>query len=141
MSGLNELSIYEAQEKLSRGEVSSEELTRDCLKAIENGKAYNAFITVTPEIALSSARDSDTRRAEGKKIGALEGIPLGFKDLFCSRKTLTSAGSKILENFVPTYESKVTENLLGAGAVMLGKTNLDEKILHPLNHQIFEHAQ
>ena len=126
MSRLNQLSIYEAKEKLSRGEVSSEELTKDCLKAIENGKAYNAFITVTPEIALSSARDSDTRRAEGKKIGALEGIPLGFKDLFCSRKTLTSAGSKILENFVPTYESKVTENLLGAGAVMLGKTNLDE---------------
>jgi len=95
------------------------------VKAIADAHPLNAFITETSERALDMAAQSDGRIAAGE-AGALEGIPLAIKDLFCTRDVRTTAGSRILENFVPPYESTVTQKLWDAGAVMLGKTNMDE---------------
>jgi aspartyl-tRNA(Asn)/glutamyl-tRNA(Gln) amidotransferase subunit A len=92
---------------------------------MERHKDLNAFILATPEAALEMAAASDARLAGGK-AGALEGIPLGIKDLFCTKGVQTTAASRILEGFRPPYESTVSRNLWDAGAVMLGKTNLDE---------------
>jgi aspartyl-tRNA(Asn)/glutamyl-tRNA(Gln) amidotransferase subunit A len=95
------------------------------VSAIEAARPLNAFITEAGEQALRMADASDQRIAKGE-AGALEGLPLAIKDLFCTKGTRTTAASKILGNFVPPYESTVTQNLWNAGAVMLGKTNLDE---------------
>ncbi len=95
------------------------------MSAIEAARPLNAFITEAGEQALRMADASDQRIAKGE-AGALEGLPLAIKDLFCTKGTRTTAASKILGNFVPPYESTVTQNLWNAGAVMLGKTNLDE---------------
>ena len=126
MTQLNELTISQAQEKLEAGEISAVELTQSCLDAMAANRDLNAFITETPELALERARASDDRRANGGSVGGMEGIPVAIKDLYCSEGVLTTAGSHILDGFVPPYESTVTANLRGAGAVMLGKTNLDE---------------
>jgi aspartyl-tRNA(Asn)/glutamyl-tRNA(Gln) amidotransferase subunit A len=125
-SRLTDLSVAEAGEGLRTGAFSSVELTRSLLDAIEWARDANAFITVTPEIALERAAASDARRAEGAAAGPLDGIPIAVKDLFCTEGVLTTAGSHILDGFVPTYESTVSAKLRTAGAVMLGKTNLDE---------------
>ncbi|MDO9708441.1 Asp-tRNA(Asn)/Glu-tRNA(Gln) amidotransferase subunit GatA [Paracraurococcus lichenis] len=115
-----------AIEALNEGLVSSEELTRAHLDAIEAlNPRLNAYITVMAEQALAQARASDARRKEGIS-GPLEGVPLAIKDLFCTAGTPTTAGSRILGNFVPPYESTVSGNLLRDGAVFLGKVNLDE---------------
>src|SRR6202012_1644492 len=95
------------------------------IEAMEKARALNIYITETPDVARQQARASDARRASGD-AGALDGIPLGIKDLYCTKGVRTTAASKILGNFVPTYESTVTRNLWDAGAVMLGKTNMDE---------------
>ena len=92
---------------------------------MEQSRGLNAFVTETPERALEMAAASDARLAKGEG-GALEGLPLAIKDLFCTKGVRTTAGSRILGNFVPPYESTVTQNLWNAGAVMLGKTNMDE---------------
>lgn len=118
--------IAEGLRALDKREISSVELTEAYVKAIEAlNPRLNAYITVTAEQALAEARASDARRAEGK-AGALEGIPLGIKDLFCTAGTQTTAASKILGGFVPPYESTVSGNLKRDGAVFLGKLNLDE---------------
>ena len=88
-------------------------------------RALNAFITETPDQGARHGQGADARRAKGE-AGPLEGIPLAIKDLFCTEGVLTTAGSHILEGFKPPYESTVTANLWRDGAVMLGKTNLDE---------------
>ncbi|MBJ3774742.1 Asp-tRNA(Asn)/Glu-tRNA(Gln) amidotransferase subunit GatA [Acuticoccus mangrovi] len=124
MSALTDLTIAEARDKLAAKEIRATELTEAYLTAIE-ASDLNAFITVTPERAHEMAEASDTRLAAGTGR-ALEGIPLGIKDLFCTEGVRTTAGSKILGNFTPTYESTVTQNLWDAGAVLLGKLNLDE---------------
>jgi len=85
----------------------------------------NAYITETAELALVQAAASDERLGKGSG-GALEGLPVAVKDLFCTKGVRTTAGSKILDNFIPPYESTVTQNLWDAGAVMLGKVNMDE---------------
>ena len=121
-----DLTIAEAGQGLARGEISSRQLTGAHLEAMEQGRGLNAFITETPEAALERAGDSDKRRAKGASLGPMDGIPVAVKDLFCTAGVRTTAGSHILESFVPTYESTVTANLAQAGAVMLGKTNLDE---------------
>ncbi len=127
MSGaLTSLDIAGARDLLDAGEISSLELTEAYLKAMEAGRGLNAFITESPEAALERARTSDQRRADGEMLGRLDGIPIAIKDLFCTEGVLTTAGSHILDGFVPTYESTVTSKLWSAGAVMLGKTNLDE---------------
>ena len=126
---LNELTISEAREKLRSKEIKATELTEACLQAIEAGNAaLNAFLIVTADRAMNAARQSDKRFGSKSKSGvrALEGIPLGAKDLFCTKDVRTTAGSHILGNFEPTYESTVTQNLWDAGAVMLGKLNMDE---------------
>ena len=92
---------------------------------MEAARTLNAFVTETPEKAMTMAAASDARRAKGE-AGLLEGVPLAIKDLFCTEGVLTTAGSHILDGFKPTYESTVTANLWKAGAVMLGKVNMDE---------------
>ena len=125
MASLTDLSLRQALEGLSAKTFSSEELTRAHIEAIEAARPLNAYILETPEKALEMARASDARRAAGDP-GALEGAPLGIKDLFCTDGVRTTAGSRILGGFTPTYESTVTTQLWRDGAVMLGKLNLDE---------------
>jgi aspartyl-tRNA(Asn)/glutamyl-tRNA(Gln) amidotransferase subunit A len=126
MTDLTHLTIAEALDGLAGKKFSARELTDAHLKKMAALKKLNAYITETPDKALIQAEASDKRRAAGGKIGALDGIPLGIKDLFCTEGVQTTAGSHILEGFKPTYESTVTKNLFDAGAVMLGKLNLDE---------------
>ncbi len=123
---LTDLSVAEARDGLRTGAFSSVELTRSLLEAIERARDANAFVTVTPEIALDRAAASDARRSGGAAAGPMDGIPIAVKDLFCTEGVLTTAGSHILDGFVPPYESTVSAKLRDAGAVMLGKTNLDE---------------
>ncbi len=120
-----ELTIAEARDALAARKLSARELATAHLEAMERARALNAFITETPDIAFARADESDALIARGE-ARALEGIPLGIKDLFCTRGILTTAGSHILDGFRPPYESTVTANLWRAGAVMLGKTNMDE---------------
>ena len=126
MTALPELSIADAGKGLEAGDFTAEELTRSCIEALESGRDLNAFITETPDIALDRAKASDARRADGKAAGPMDGIPIAIKDLFCTEGVLTTAGSHILDGFTPAYESTVSANLKDSGAVMLGKTNLDE---------------
>ncbi|NJO55070.1 MAG: Asp-tRNA(Asn)/Glu-tRNA(Gln) amidotransferase subunit GatA, partial [Rhodospirillales bacterium] len=123
---LARLGIVEARDGLAARQFSSVELTRACLDAVASHRDLNAYITETPEIALARAEESDARRGRGESLGALDGIPIAIKDLFCTEGVLTTAGSHILDGFIPPYESTVTRKLREAGAVMLGKTNLDE---------------
>nr|CAD6418082.1 Asp-tRNA(Asn)/Glu-tRNA(Gln) amidotransferase subunit GatA [Rhizobium sp. Q54] len=126
MTELTSLTIAEARDKLKSRDFKAVELTQAYLDAISaaNG-ALNAYIAVTPEKALEMAKASDGRLAAGK-AGALEGIPLGIKDLFATEGVHTQACSHILDGFRPKYESTVTQNLWDDGAVMLGKLNMDE---------------
>ncbi|WP_429930014.1 Asp-tRNA(Asn)/Glu-tRNA(Gln) amidotransferase subunit GatA [Agrobacterium vitis] len=137
MSELTSLTIAEAREKLVSKDITAIELTDAYLGAIEaaNG-AINAYVTVTPEIARDMAKASDARLATGK-AGALEGIPLGVKDLFATRDVHTQACSNILDGFKPKYESTVTQNLWNEGAVMLGKLNMDEFAMGSSNENSF----
>ena len=125
MSALTDLTLAEARDKLAAREVSAVDLTEAYLAAIEARSSLNAYIQVTAERAREMASASDERLGNGRG-GPLEGVPLGIKDLFCTEGITTTAGSKILGNFVPQYESTVTANLWAAGAVLLGKLNLDE---------------
>ena len=124
-NGLTRLTIADARDQLDAGAISARELTEAHIAAVEAARSLNMFITETPEQALAMAKASDERRAKGE-AGLLEGVPLAIKDLFCTTGVLTTAGSHILDGFHPTYESTVSANLWRAGAVMLGKTNLDE---------------
>ncbi len=126
MTDLTKLTLATARAGLLKKDFTAVELTRAHLDAIEKGnKALNAYVLVTGEHALAQAKASDQRIAKGK-AGALEGLPLGHKDLFCTSGIRTTACSKILDDFKPTYESTVGQNLWDAGAVMLGKLNNDE---------------
>jgi aspartyl-tRNA(Asn)/glutamyl-tRNA(Gln) amidotransferase subunit A len=125
MSEFTKLTIAEASRRLAKGDFTAVELTEAHLKAMEAKRSLNAFITETPALALEGAKASDARRQAGT-VGPLEGIPLGIKDLFCTKGVQTTAASHILEGFVPQYESTITANLARAGAVSLGKLNLDE---------------
>jgi len=110
---------------LRRKEISSVELTRVFLERINKYKDLNAFITVEPERSLAQARAADARIAKGE-AGALTGIPIAQKDIFCADGWLTTCGSKILSNFVAPYDATTIEKFNNAGAVCLGKTNMDE---------------
>ncbi|MBI1300393.1 MAG: Asp-tRNA(Asn)/Glu-tRNA(Gln) amidotransferase subunit GatA [Alphaproteobacteria bacterium] len=125
MTKLTELTIEAALTGLQKKEFTSVELTQAHIDQMAEHKNLNAYITETPELALKQAKASDERRTKGS-INPLDGIPLGIKDLFCSEGVQTTAGSRILEGFIPQYESTVSQNLINAGAVTLGKTNLDE---------------
>ncbi len=125
ISALCELSMSRAKEGLEKKEFSCVELTQAYIDAIERAKPLNAYISVTAENALEQAQASDDRYKAGD-VRALEGMPIANKDLFCTEGVQTTAASHILEGFVPPYESTVTRKLKEAGAVQLGKTNLDE---------------
>jgi aspartyl-tRNA(Asn)/glutamyl-tRNA(Gln) amidotransferase subunit A len=125
MTKLNVLTIAQAREKLRAGEITSVELTEACLKAADDAKTLNAVVHATPEIALEQAKAADVRLAAGDAPD-LCGIPLGIKDLFCTKGVASQAASGILEGFKPEYESTVTSQLFDAGAVMIGKLNMDE---------------
>ncbi len=125
MSALTSLTLKAALDGLADKSFSSEELTKAHVDAVAAAKPLNAYILETPEKAIEMAKASDARRAKGE-AGALDGAPLGIKDLFCTEGVRSTACSNILGNFVPTYESTVTANLWRDGAVMLGKLNLDE---------------
>jgi len=125
MSALTALTLRAAVDGLRARDFTAEEITRAHIEAIEKARSLNAFVLETPEWALAMARASDERLARGEG-GPLEGAPLGIKDLFCTRGVRSTAGSRILGDFTPTYESTVTANLWRDGAVMLGKLNMDE---------------
>jgi len=126
MTKLTDLTIAGARDGLNNSDFSATELAEAYIQAIDAGGDLNAYITATPDVALDRARASDDRRAKDAPLGAMDGIPIAMKDLFCTEGVLTTAGSHILDGFVPPYESTVSANLRSAGAVMLGKTNLDE---------------
>ena len=125
MTDLNALTIAEARDKLRAGEITAVELTEACLKAADGAKALNAVVHATPEIAMEQAKAADARLKAGD-APSMCGIPLGIKDLFCTRGVPSQAASGILEGFRPEYESTVTAQLFDAGAVMIGKLNMDE---------------
>ena len=125
MSALTKLTLKAALAGLKAKAFSAVEITKAHIDAIEAARGLNAFVLETPDHALTMAKASDERLARGEG-GDLEGAPLGIKDLFCTQGVRSTAASKILGNFVPTYESTVTSKLWGQGAVMLGKLNLDE---------------
>ena len=125
MSELNKLGLAEARDALRKGDVTSVELTEACLTEIEGAGALNAFVHNTPEIARDQAKAADERIKAGNAPDMC-GLPIGIKDLFCTKGVPSQAGSRILEGFLPEYESTVSGNLLDAGAVMLGKLNMDE---------------
>lgn len=119
--------IQELHQGLTGGEFSSREIIEAYLKRIEEVEpVIHAYITLTPEIALKAADESDARRARKEALSPLDGIPVAVKDLFCTRGVLTSAASKMLYNFVPPYDSSCWLKLQNAGAVLIGKANLDE---------------
>ena len=125
MSDLNKLTLAAARDMLRAKDVTSVELTQACLTEIENSGALNAFVHQTPELALDRARGADVRIAAGDAPDMC-GLPIGIKDLFCTKGVASQAGSAILEGFIPEYESTVSQKLQDAGSVMLGKLNMDE---------------
>src|SRR5436190_4399785 len=125
MASLTDLTLAGLSVAMAKKEASAVEVADAHLKKLDEHRALNAFITETPDKARAMAQASDERRARGQG-GLLEGVPLAIKDLFCTEGVQTTAASHILEGFVPAYESTVTANLWRAGAVMVGKTNLDE---------------
>jgi aspartyl-tRNA(Asn)/glutamyl-tRNA(Gln) amidotransferase subunit A len=125
MSDLTSLTLAEARDLLRARKVSAIELAEAHLAAVASARALNAFVLETPDKARTMAQACDARLKAGT-AGALEGIPLAIKDMFATEGVRTTAGSHILENFVPTYESTVTTRLWRDGAVMLGKLNNDE---------------
>lgn len=125
MTTLNELTLAEARDGLKAKDFSATDLAKAHIAAVEAARALNAYLLETPERALQMAAIADSKIAAGE-ARPLEGLPLGIKDLFCTHGVATTAGSKILENFQPHYESAVSHNLWRDGAVMLGKLNLDE---------------
>ena len=125
MSKLTELTIAQIRDGLRAKGFSAIELTRAYLANMEKARSLNAYVAETPDKALAMAAESDRRIGRGE-ARALEGVPLGIKDLFCTEGVHSQAGSHILDGFRPTYESTVTANLWADGAVMLGKLNMDE---------------
>ena len=126
MSEITSLTIAELQAGIRSGEFSAREVAESYNAAVAAARALNAYTVETPDDALACAEAADNARAAGEDLAPLAGIPLGIKDLFATRGVDTTAGSRILKDFKPPYESTVTANLRKAGAGMLGKLNMDE---------------
>ena len=122
---------------LENNKISSKEVTIEYLKNIENGKDLNCYNTISQEKALIDAEKSDERRKSQNLRSKYDGIPIGIKDLFCTKGVTTTASSKILSNFVPNYESTVTQNCDDAGLISLGKLNCDEFAMGSTNKTSF----
>ena len=125
MRNLTKLTVAEALDGLKKHEFTASELVEAYIANMQNDDKYNAYVTKSIEFAREQAKEADKRYANGTNR-QLEGIPLGIKDLFCTKGIRTTACSKLLDNFVPQYESTITQKLLDAGAVFLGKLNMDE---------------
>lgn len=137
---MHQKTISELLHSLNTGECSSEELTKAYLARIAQwDKTLNSFITVTEESALQAARAADTRRlsAGPEAYGLLNGIPLAHKDIFCTQGIKTSCGSKMLDNFISPYDASLIANFKKAGAITLGKTNMDEFAMGSSNENSF----
>ncbi|HIP53772.1 MAG TPA: Asp-tRNA(Asn)/Glu-tRNA(Gln) amidotransferase GatCAB subunit A, partial [Chromatiales bacterium] len=134
---MHDMTLSELARGLRDGAFSSVELTQLFLDRIEqhNGQ-INAYITVDAELALAQARSADARLHAGDAI-PLTGIPIAHKDIFCTQGVRTSCGSRMLDNFIAPYNATVVERLAGAGAVMLGKTNMDEFAMGSSNETSF----
>ncbi len=126
MTNLTELGIAAIRDGVRDGSFSAVEVASAFNAAVDSADALNAFIVKTPEHALTAAKAVDEARANGKTLGAMAGVPIGMKDLFCTKGVQATAGSHILEGFVPHYESTVSAKLWAAGAGMLGKLNMDQ---------------
>lgn len=125
MADLTDLTVAQLRDGFRKGDFSAREAADAFIGAVAAGRALNAFIIETPGHAVAAAEAADRGRASGE-LGALSGVPLGIKDLFCTEGHQTTAASHILEGFKPAYESTVTARLFGAGAGMLGKLNMDQ---------------
>ena len=125
MQDLLALSAVEARAALDAKDVSSVELTSAYIQAAEDTAALNNYVLLAADKALDMASDADKRIADGES-GVLEGLPIGVKDMFCTKGVTSTACSKILDGFTPVYESTVTANMWAQGGVMLGKLNCDE---------------
>jgi aspartyl-tRNA(Asn)/glutamyl-tRNA(Gln) amidotransferase subunit A len=136
MTELTSLTLADARDRLRKRDLSAAELTQAHLAAMERARALNAYVLETPEQALAMAKAADAR-LKSDDARPLEGIALGVKDLFATKDVRTTAGSHILDNFVPPYESTVTANLWRDGAVMLGKLNNDEFAMGSSNETSF----
>ncbi len=136
MTDFSSLTITSAINGLKNKEFTSQELVQFFIEKIKQNKHLNCFITHTFEQAIDMAKIAD-KRISAKNHRMLEGIPIGMKDLFCTNGIKTTAGSKILENFIPFYESTVSKNLWDSGAIMLGKTNMDEFAMGSANTTSF----
>src|SRR5690606_27406048 len=124
---LHDLTIRELRARLEARDVSSAEVTEHILRRIEAlDKQLGAYLTVTADAALAAAKAADDARARGEAVHPLAGIPGSLKDNICTCGVRTTAGSRVLENWVPPYDATVVERLKAAGAPILGKTNLDE---------------
>ncbi|PCI64021.1 MAG: Asp-tRNA(Asn)/Glu-tRNA(Gln) amidotransferase GatCAB subunit A [Kordiimonadales bacterium] len=136
MTDLTKLKIAEARDMLANGDITARELTKAHIAAVDGFDALNAYIAKTPEIALKQADAADARIKAGTATG-MTGIPIGVKDLYCTKGVHTQACSHILDGFKPEYESTVTQNLWDDGAVMLGKLNMDEFAMGSSNETSF----
>jgi aspartyl-tRNA(Asn)/glutamyl-tRNA(Gln) amidotransferase subunit A len=125
MSGVTDLTVGGIRDGVASGAFSAREVAEGFIANVEAGRALNAFVVETPDHALAAADAADAARTSGA-LKPLSGVPLGIKDLFCTKGVQTTAGSKILEGYKPVYDSTVSGNLLAAGAGMLGKLNMDE---------------
>ncbi len=134
MSNIIDLKLFELVEKIKKKEISSKEVTKVFIDRSQKSKKLNSYITENFENALQKAKQFDEKPDFDKK---LPGIPLAVKDLFCTKNIRTTAGSKILENFIPTYESTVTQNILNEGGIIIGKLNCDEFAMGSSNETSF----
>lgn len=125
MTNLSLLSVNELLQGLGNGDFSAVEIAKDYLARIKSHESWNCYLTVDEQHTINLAKKSDTNRRKGN-IGLLEGIPIAIKDSFCTKGIKTTAASNILDSFVPPYEAFVTNKLWDKGAILLGKTNMDE---------------
>ncbi len=126
MTDLTDLGIAGIRDGVRDGSFSARDVADAFIVKVSQAKALNAFLVETPEHAIAAATAADTARAAGETLKPLAGVPIGMKDLFCTKGVTTTAASHILEGFTPTYESTVSQNLWDAGAGMLGKLNMDQ---------------
>ena len=129
MTDITSLSLTSLVDKIKKKELSSEEITKSFIERSEKSKKLNVYITDNFENALNKAKQFDEKPNLDLK---LPGIPIAVKDLFCTKDVKTTAGSKMLNNFIPPYESTVTQNMWNEGAILLGKLNCDEFQWDPL---------